>query len=740
MFDKTLLHSGLKLTITSLLLLLLFAAPRASTAASVTVVPTISNKCTSDAGSSITFGSTYSTPGCEGTGSVSYHWHWTQLDTSGNPTGILHDGGTSGTYTWTIPGGASDYQISCDLQVSPCDSSATTAKAVVHVKAPGISAIITGTPNPASTCDNVSFSVSPSENCSVSPSPTYSCVWNFNDTGSPNNTANGLSVSHKFSAPGAYSISVSVSDGVGNTVTKSLPQTVNASATPAAPTGLTATAVKASYVTLTWNASTGAGTYNIYRSSAGGSYMDIGSTQGLTYTDSTVQPNVTYAYKVSAVNGCGSEGPLSALISVTTPTLVQFDVTPDVSNPVVNVVTNTIANLGSGTTLAVTVTPHTGFSQAVTLNLTGLPVDQTGKQAVSYYFYDPVPPSGGPVVGQTNQSFNLGVLSQPRTIILTLWLTSSNILAGNSSLQLSGMSGSQTANAIPSLTLSIGSFPLSSSTAVSNNNQAYHPITPGTTASSTGPYHKVESAYIFNEFASYITLPATDHNSVSLVNPYSADAAFVYTGGTARGANNQFYALDMGFQLGHTGNRGWALIGQASTGPVQFASYWIVPDQKIQVQLAAPNAPGFVAGDNYVTFIVTGHILNYDGTPGPPYIYNTVYSSGWTSTSANSFKRVVSIGQILGQNPYDGPATSWPTASDPLGFYASGSFLKNATWTAATLFNPSHPNGIIWDASGPYPDGILTDKCGSYPAAPFVVWSPNGSLVDTDTTSIFTVK
>jgi fibronectin type 3 domain-containing protein len=85
---------------------------------------------------------------------------------------------------------------------------------------------------------------------------------------------------------------------------------------PPTPTGLAATARNAQ-VSLTWNASTGATSYNVKRSTAsGGPYATIASPTTTSFTDTTVANGTTYFYVVSAVNGSG-ESANSAQVSAT---------------------------------------------------------------------------------------------------------------------------------------------------------------------------------------------------------------------------------------------------------------------------------------------------------------------------------------------------------------------------------------------------------------------------------------
>jgi hypothetical protein len=111
-------------------------------------------------------------------------------------------------------------------------------------------------------------------------------------------------------------------------------------AIPAAPTGLTATAGNAS-VALSWTASAGADSYNVYRGTTAGDESSTPIATGITttfYTDSTVTNSTTYFYKVAAVNGAGTS-PLSNEASAMPSTTALYSLPPDritVWNPGLN--------------------------------------------------------------------------------------------------------------------------------------------------------------------------------------------------------------------------------------------------------------------------------------------------------------------------------------------------------------------------------------------------------------------
>jgi chitodextrinase len=70
---------------------------------------------------------------------------------------------------------------------------------------------------------------------------------------------------------------------------------------PPTPTGLTVTGVSSSSVSLSWNASSGATGYTVYRN--GTSAGTTGGPNATTFTDQTVAPSTTYTYTVDAFSG-----------------------------------------------------------------------------------------------------------------------------------------------------------------------------------------------------------------------------------------------------------------------------------------------------------------------------------------------------------------------------------------------------------------------------------------------------
>jgi autotransporter-associated beta strand protein len=117
-------------------------------------------------------------------------------------------------------------------------------------------------------------------------------------------------------------------EGIATTQLTSTPLTP----VPAAPTGLSALPTNGA-VSLTWTASAGAMSYNVYRSTtSGGPYgTPIASPTGTSYIDTTTVSGMTYYYVVTAVNAAG-EGAITTEISATPPPGVATGVTTSASD------------------------------------------------------------------------------------------------------------------------------------------------------------------------------------------------------------------------------------------------------------------------------------------------------------------------------------------------------------------------------------------------------------------------
>ncbi len=209
-------------------------------------------------------------------------------------------GGAADTVTYTLTVNYFDF----DLSVSPTSDVITPGG--------GTSSTVTATRNSAVT-QQVSFSA---EGLPLDAGVTFSpgsCI--------PAPTCNStMSITTTASTPiGVSSIDIIgiAEGGAEDTTTYSL----TIATTPSQITDLSAT-VDGTQITLSWSAPYDGGSaitsYNIYRGLSADETVYLDETSTTDYTDTGLEYNTTYYYRVSAVNIIG-EGPLSGAVSETTP-------------------------------------------------------------------------------------------------------------------------------------------------------------------------------------------------------------------------------------------------------------------------------------------------------------------------------------------------------------------------------------------------------------------------------------
>ena len=143
-------------------------------------------------------------------------------------------------------------------------------------------------------------------------------------------TAATLPGNTPFTSANAGMQTFSVTFGTAGTQSLTVTDTANASLTgtqsgitvsPAAPTGLAATAVSSSQINLTWNASAGATGYEVERSlSAASGFAEVGTATTTSYSDTGLTAGTTYYYQVIATGGGNSSAASNTASATTTGT------------------------------------------------------------------------------------------------------------------------------------------------------------------------------------------------------------------------------------------------------------------------------------------------------------------------------------------------------------------------------------------------------------------------------------
>jgi len=130
----------------------------------------------------------------------------------------------------------------------------------------------------------------------------------------PTTATNYLNYTASFTATATnHTLAFVGTDIHGNDNTVFIDDVLVGQVVPAAPAGLTATAGNG-FVSLVWNASSSAESYNLKRSLANGSYATLTTTTATNFTDVGVIGQRTYYYVVSAINASG-EGTNSPVVT-----------------------------------------------------------------------------------------------------------------------------------------------------------------------------------------------------------------------------------------------------------------------------------------------------------------------------------------------------------------------------------------------------------------------------------------
>jgi pectin methylesterase-like acyl-CoA thioesterase len=239
------------------------------------------------------------------------------------------------------------------------------------------------------------------------PQPTFQ--WLKNGTNVSGANSSTLTISGATAADsGNYT--VVVSNSVGSVVSTTAVVIV----APNPPTGLIATGGEAQ-VSLSWNASSGATSYNVKRATVnGGPYTTISNITTTGYTDSSVVNGTTYYYVVSALNA-GGESANSAQASATPQTAapsVPTGLTAAAGNAQA-VLSWTAASGATSYNVKRSLTSGSGY--ATVTNVTGTSVVDSGlSNGTTYYYVVSALSAGG-------ESENSGEVSVTPTDLFGYW-------------------------------------------------------------------------------------------------------------------------------------------------------------------------------------------------------------------------------------------------------------------------------------------------------------------------------
>jgi Abnormal spindle-like microcephaly-assoc'd, ASPM-SPD-2-Hydin len=203
-------------------------------------------------------------------------------------------------------------------------SDATTSPAPITLSGTGIAAGLTLSVNPSSlSFGNVNVSATASKNVTITNTGNSSvAISSVTLTGTQFTLTGGSAVT--LSPSQSITLTVQFGPTIAGAAAGTLTIVSNATGSPAtvAVSGSGVAAPVQHTVALSWNASSLAAGYNVYRSvTSGGGYSKLNSSldSGLSYTDSTVQNGQSYFYVTTAVDAAGNESAFSVEVSANIP-------------------------------------------------------------------------------------------------------------------------------------------------------------------------------------------------------------------------------------------------------------------------------------------------------------------------------------------------------------------------------------------------------------------------------------
>jgi fibronectin type 3 domain-containing protein len=149
----------------------------------------------------------------------------------------------------------------------------------------------------------------------ISPGWQVSVQWDASNQDVQSSSTPNTTFDHVFGAPGTYPLIVTATDIADPSLTQTISPTITIVALPAppAPTGFRGISAGSTTIDLSWNASTGATSYELWRERAGDtSYTYIRNAPSASYHDTGLQPDTSYSYLLYAVGPQGAKSSASA--------------------------------------------------------------------------------------------------------------------------------------------------------------------------------------------------------------------------------------------------------------------------------------------------------------------------------------------------------------------------------------------------------------------------------------------
>ncbi|MDR3709347.1 MAG: protease pro-enzyme activation domain-containing protein [Capsulimonadaceae bacterium] len=577
--------------------------------------------------------------------------------------------------------------------------------------------------NPSTTGASVTFTATVTP--TVPDGETVSFLDGTTVLGSATTSGSVATLSTSTLSVGSHSITATYGGDVDfdSSTSATLTQVVNA-LPPSAPADLVATAGNAQVV-LTWTASTGATSYNIYRGSSKGGEGStaIGSATKTTYTDSSLINGTTYYYEVKAVNS-GGLSPYSN----------EASATPQV--PVASAPAGLVATAGDTTiTLTWTATQYAATYNVYRGTATGgessTAIGSTAKTTFTdtdltngtTYYYELKAIDAAGTSASSNEASATPLFAGPTSLTATAsnaqvaltWMPSAgalsyNVLRGTTS---GGESATPIKTGIPASTTSY------SDTTVTNGTKYYYEVT-ATLASSTSALSNEASATPQVQAPTSLTAsPGNAQVSLSWVASPGATSYNIYKG-TVAGSENSTPV-----ETSATTSYTW-------TGLTNGTTYYFVvtavcaggASTNSNEASATPTAPPSAPSNLTATAGTSGVTLTWSAASGA-----TSYNIYRGTTAGGEGTAAIGVSTITKYS--DTTAASGTTYYYKVcGVNAGGAGALSNEASASAASGPSYPAGLNFFSS-PYDyTGVSLDTLMGYTGVKLAVFEPTSNSYD----------
>jgi len=471
---------------------------------------------------------------------------------------------------------------------------------------------------------------------------------------------------------------------------------VSATTVPGTPTGLVASAVSQSQISLGWNAVSGATGYRVERSADGSTgWLSVATPTAAGYTDGGLTAGTAYFYRVFATNSSGAS-PASSVVSATTvpATPGGLSATAGSANDITLQWSDVAGEVGFRLERS---TDGTTWGTLANLGAGVLTYTDTGLTAGSTYFYRISSVGTG---GSSPPSAPASATAVGAQLTAPTGLVASAVSQSQISLGWSAVSGATGYRVERSADGSTGWLSVATPTATG--------YTDGGLTAGTAYFYRVfatnsSGASPASSVASATTLPnpppAPANPAAAAISP----TQITVTWSDAAGATG----FDV--QRSPNGIDTWATVGSTGQGVVTFTDGGLSSATTYYYRIVATNSGGSSAPSTVVSATTQQTTPSAPQSPRAAALSSSSISVMWTGVANASSYQV--------QRSADGVG-GWSTVA------TVGQAANTTTDTGLSASTSYWYRIIATNASGSSPPSAVVSATTTVPSCPCTVWSP----------------